>query len=258
MLVLRRRRRARRAACSSSPRASDEGVSASTRCFDTPLSEDGIVGTAIGMAMNGLKARRRDPVPGLHLPGLRPDRQRRRPSCATAPAASTPRRWSSARPTAAASAAGCTTASPVKRTSAHTPGLKVVIPSTPHDAKGLLIASIEDPDPGPLPGAEGPLSLGEGRRAGGPLHRRPVDAAHARATARTSPSSATARWSPSHDEGGTRRPPRTALTATSSTSARLLPLDEEGVLEAAKKTGRVVVGARGPALLRVTAPSSPR
>jgi pyruvate dehydrogenase E1 component beta subunit len=30
---------------------------------------------------------------------------------------------------------------------AHQPGLKVVIPSTPHDAKGLLAASIRDPDP---------------------------------------------------------------------------------------------------------------
>jgi 2-oxoisovalerate dehydrogenase E1 component len=29
----------------------------------------------------------------------------------------------------------------------HTPGLKVVYPSTPHDAKGLLIAAIEDPNP---------------------------------------------------------------------------------------------------------------
>jgi 2-oxoisovalerate dehydrogenase E1 component len=29
----------------------------------------------------------------------------------------------------------------------HTPGLKVVYPSNPHDAKGLLIASIEDPNP---------------------------------------------------------------------------------------------------------------
>jgi len=30
---------------------------------------------------------------------------------------------------------------------AHIPGLKVVIPSTPADAKGLLTSSIEDPDP---------------------------------------------------------------------------------------------------------------
>jgi len=29
----------------------------------------------------------------------------------------------------------------------HTPGLKVVVPSTPYDAKGLLIASVQDPDP---------------------------------------------------------------------------------------------------------------
>src|SRR5690606_17953451 len=30
---------------------------------------------------------------------------------------------------------------------AHIPGLKVVIPSTPYDTKGLLIAAIRDPDP---------------------------------------------------------------------------------------------------------------
>ena len=31
---------------------------------------------------------------------------------------------------------------------AQTPGVKVVIPSNPYDAKGLLLASIEDNDPG--------------------------------------------------------------------------------------------------------------
>jgi pyruvate dehydrogenase E1 component beta subunit len=30
---------------------------------------------------------------------------------------------------------------------AHIPGLKVVVPSTPRDARGLLLAAIEDPDP---------------------------------------------------------------------------------------------------------------
>jgi acetoin:2,6-dichlorophenolindophenol oxidoreductase subunit beta len=30
---------------------------------------------------------------------------------------------------------------------AHVPGLKVVQPSTPHDAKGMMLAAIEDPDP---------------------------------------------------------------------------------------------------------------
>jgi 2-oxoisovalerate dehydrogenase E1 component beta subunit len=29
----------------------------------------------------------------------------------------------------------------------HVPGLKVVVPSTPHDAKGLLVAAVRDPDP---------------------------------------------------------------------------------------------------------------
>jgi acetoin:2,6-dichlorophenolindophenol oxidoreductase subunit beta len=65
---------------------------------------------------------------------------------------------------------------------AHVPGLKVVEPTTPHDAKGMLLAAIADPDPviifehkllyktkGPVP--EGyytvPLDKAEIRRAGG-------------------------------------------------------------------------------------------
>lgn len=64
---------------------------------------------------------------------------------------------------------------------AHVPGLKVVQPTTPHDAKGLLLAALEDPDPvmifehkllykakGPVP--EGwytvPLNRSETRRVG--------------------------------------------------------------------------------------------
>jgi pyruvate dehydrogenase E1 component beta subunit len=59
---------------------------------------------------------------------------------------------------------------------AHIPGLKVVMPSTPHDAKGLLIASIEDDNPvvffehrwlhnihGPVPEGHYTVPLGEPR-----------------------------------------------------------------------------------------------
>ena len=64
---------------------------------------------------------------------------------------------------------------------AHVPGLKVVEPTTPHDAKGLLLAALDDPDPvlifehkllykvkGPVPSGRYtvPLDKAEVRRAG--------------------------------------------------------------------------------------------
>ena len=63
----------------------------------------------------------------------------------------------------------------------HTPGIKVVIPSTPADAKGLLAAAIRDPDPvvilepklvyrterGEVPGGEHVVPLGNAAGAGG-------------------------------------------------------------------------------------------
>jgi 2-oxoisovalerate dehydrogenase E1 component len=60
----------------------------------------------------------------------------------------------------------------------HTPGLKVVYPSTPYDAKGLLLAAVEDPNPvlyfehkalyrsisGPVPEQYYTLEIGRARR----------------------------------------------------------------------------------------------
>jgi 2-oxoisovalerate dehydrogenase E1 component beta subunit len=68
---------------------------------------------------------------------------------------------------------------------AHIPGLKVVVPSTPADAKGLLLSAVEDPDPvmylepkklyrlasGPLPPGDHRVPIGKAalRRDGGDL-----------------------------------------------------------------------------------------
>lgn len=59
---------------------------------------------------------------------------------------------------------------------AHTPGLKVVLPSNPVDAKGLMLSAVADPDPvlfvectrayftsGEVPADQGPIPLGKAR-----------------------------------------------------------------------------------------------
>ncbi|NIB98294.1 alpha-ketoacid dehydrogenase subunit beta [Halobacterium sp. R2-5] len=116
------------------------------RVIDTPLAEAGIVGTAIGMAAYGLK-----PVPEIqfsgfmypafdqivsHMARLR-TRSRGRYTC----------------PMVLRAPMGGGIRAPEHHSESkeafyvHEAGLKVAMPSTPYDAKGMLIASIRDPDP---------------------------------------------------------------------------------------------------------------
>ncbi len=116
------------------------------RVIDTPLSESGIVGTAFGMGIKGLK-----PVAEIQFEGFLPPamdqimshivrirtRSRGRFHC----------------PIVIRSPFGGGIRAPEHHSDspeaifAHTPGMKVVIPSTPYDAKGLIISAIRDPDP---------------------------------------------------------------------------------------------------------------
>jgi pyruvate dehydrogenase E1 component beta subunit len=116
------------------------------RVIDTPLAELGIVAVAFGMAVNGLH-----PIPEIqfegflypcldqinnHLGRIR-TRSRGRFTC----------------PLVIRVPYGGGIHAPEHHSDspeailAHIPGIKVVIPSTPSEAKGLLISSIRDPDP---------------------------------------------------------------------------------------------------------------
>ena len=104
------------------------------RVVDAPLAESGIVGVAIGMALHGLLADRRDRVRGLHPPGVRSDPFRGVAACGTERTAIGDARWSSERRAAAGSTGALYHSQSIEAFYAHIPGVKVVMPSTPADA----------------------------------------------------------------------------------------------------------------------------
>ncbi|MBS3139115.1 alpha-ketoacid dehydrogenase subunit beta [Candidatus Woesearchaeota archaeon] len=116
------------------------------RVIDTPLSEAAIVGTAVGLAINGMKPVAEIQFDGFIYPGFDQlishaarfrNRTRGRMTCPLVLRA----------PYGAGIRALEHHSESMEAIYAHTPGLKVVIPATPSDAKGLLAASIQDPDP---------------------------------------------------------------------------------------------------------------
>ncbi len=116
------------------------------RVRDTPLAESMIAGVAIGMAAQGFKPVAEFQFMGFIYPALDQiinhaarirNRTRGRLSC----------------PVVFRTPYGCGIRAPEHHSEsteamfAHTPGLRVVIPSSPARAYGLLLASIRDPDP---------------------------------------------------------------------------------------------------------------
>ncbi len=117
-----------------------------TRCFDTPIGEGGIVAIAIGMGAYGLR-----PVVEIQFADyiypaydqLVSEAARLRYRSAgdfTAPI-------TVRTPYGGGIFGGQTHSQSPEALFTHVAGIKTVVPSTPYDAKGLLIAAIEDDDP---------------------------------------------------------------------------------------------------------------
>jgi 2-oxoisovalerate dehydrogenase E1 component beta subunit len=116
------------------------------RVIDTPLAEGGIVGTAVGMALYGLKA-----VPEVQFADFI------YPAMDQIVNEAAKYRYRSGggygcplvirAPYGGGIRGGHYHSQSPEALFIHVAGLKVVVPSNPHDAKGLLISAIRDPDP---------------------------------------------------------------------------------------------------------------
>ena len=116
------------------------------RCVDTPLAEAGILGTAVGLAMAGWRPVCEMQYESFSYPCLdqlicHVGRYRWR----TNGAMEFP--ITIRMPTGGGVRAPELHEDSPETYYVHTPGVKVAIPSTPADAKGLLAAAIRDPDP---------------------------------------------------------------------------------------------------------------
>ncbi len=213
------------------------------RVMDTPLAEAGIIGAAIGMALYGLR-----PVPEIQFADfiypaydqivneLAKFRYR---SGGQYPAPVVIRT-----PYGGGIRGGHYHSQSPEAYFVHTPGLKVVVPSNPYDAKGLLLSAIRGEDPviflepkrvyraarGEVPEGDYTVPLGEAKivRSGSQLTVLTYGAM-THTCLEAAKQSEAAGFDPEIVELRT-----------------LLPLDAETVLQSVRKTGRVVIAHEAP------------
>ncbi len=213
------------------------------RCFDTPLSECGIIGAAIGMAVYGMR-----PVAEIQFLDFI------YPAFDQIVSEAAKMRYRSGgeytcplvirSPYGGGIRGGHYHSQSSEAYFCHTPGLKVVIPSTPSDTKGLLIASMRDEDPvmflepkriyrsakAEVPEGEHVVPLGKGR-----IVREGKDVTVIAYGAMVSVCEKAAEEEEKAGRSVEIIDPRT-----------LVPLDEPLILESVRKTGRCVVVFEAP------------
>jgi len=191
------------------------------RCFDTPISEGGIVGMAIGMASAGLR-----PVveiqfsdyiyPAFDQIASEAARLRYRSNGDfTAP-------LTIRTPVGGGIYGGETHSQSPEALFTHVSGLKSVIPSNPYDAKGLLNTAIETNDP---------VMFFEPKR----LYNGPFDGIHSEGSAVTVLAYGTMVWVAAAAAS------QSGIDAEIIDLRSLVPLDIEMITASIEKTGRCVV-----------------
>jgi pyruvate/2-oxoglutarate/acetoin dehydrogenase E1 component len=202
------------------------------RVLDTPISEMGYVGAAVGAAMTGLR-----PIVEIMFMdfiGVCLDpilNQAAKLPYMTAGALQCPIVFRTQ--TGAGRSAGAQHSQSLETMLAHVPGLRVVMPATVTDAHDLLVAAVEDPNP---------VVFVESRRLygmRGPTREDPLPLGTARVT-QTGHDVTVVTWG---------QMLRECLKAAEQSSASievidlrsLVPLDMETVLESADRTGRLLV-----------------
>ncbi len=142
------------------------------RVYDTPISELGFAGLGVGAAMNGLKPIIEFMTFNFSLVAIdQLINSAAKMLAMSGGAYSVPAVFRG--PTGNAGQLGATHSSNFENWFANTPGLKVIVPSNPQDAKGLLKSAVRDPDPvifmeselmysdkGPVPEGEYLLPIG--------------------------------------------------------------------------------------------------
>ncbi len=214
------------------------------RCFDTPLSECGIIGAAVGMATYGMR-----PVAEIQFLDFI------YPAFDQIVSEAAKMRYRSGgeytcpmvirAPYGGGIRGGHYHSQSSEAYFCHTPGLKVVIPSTPADTKGLLISSIRDEDPvmflepkriyrtakGEVPDGEHVVPLGKGR-----VVREGTDCTVVAWGSMVSIVEKAA------DEAQSKKGWNVEIIDPRT----LVPLDETLILESVKKTGRCVTVYEAP------------
>ena len=116
------------------------------RAIDTPLAESGIIGTAVGMALNGLR-----PVPEIQFADFIYPAMDQIVNEVAKYRYRSGGQWTCPMvirtPYGGGIRGGHYHSQSPEVHFLHTAGLKVVVPATPEDAKGLLTSAIRDPDP---------------------------------------------------------------------------------------------------------------